>query len=144
MVWWVWLLVGLGLLGFEIVTPGGFFVLFFGCGALAVGALAGAGVLQSAWTQWLTFSILSIASLLLFRGPMLRRLKAHGGLPAEVDSLGGEIAVTTEEIQAGAIGKVEMRGAAWSARNLGSSLLPAGRRCRVEQVQGLMLSVRAE
>ena len=144
MVWWVWLLVGLGLLGFEILTPGGFFVLFFGCGALAVGVLAGSGLLQSAWTQWLTFSILSIASLLLFRGPLLRRFQSQRAGSQPVDSLLGETAVTMEEIGAGAIGKVELRGASWNARNLESATLPRGRRVRVEQVQGLTLSVRSE
>jgi hypothetical protein len=144
MLWWLWVLLGLGLLGLEILTPGGFFVLFFGCGALAVGALVGAGLLQAAWAQWLTFSLLSVVSLLLFRGPLLRRIKEQGGLPPEVDSLVGETAVVMEEIQGGAIGKVELRGAAWSARNLEPSPLARGRRCRVEKVEGLMLSVRAE
>ena len=144
MLWWIWLLVGLGLLGLEILTPGGFFVLFFGCGALLVGALVGLGLLQAAWMQWLTFSALSVVSLLLFRGPLLRALKPKGTLPPDVDSLVGETATALDEIAAGAIGKVELRGASWSARNLDSAPLRRGQRLRVAEVQGLMLSVRAE
>jgi len=34
MVWWLWVLLGLGLLTFEVLTPGGFFALFFGLAAL--------------------------------------------------------------------------------------------------------------
>ena len=144
MLWWLWVLLGLGLLGLEIVTPGGFFVLFFGCGALVVGALTGAGLLHSTWVQWLLFSALSIVSLLLFRGPLLRRFQPQGTGSHLVDSLVGETAVAMEEIGAGAIGKVELRGASWSARNLEAATLPRGRRVRVEQVQGLTLSVRSE
>ena len=29
MTWWMWLIVGLGLFAGELVTPGGFFVIFF-------------------------------------------------------------------------------------------------------------------
>ena len=39
MVWWLWVVVGLGLLAFEMAMPGGFFALFFGVGALLVGGL---------------------------------------------------------------------------------------------------------
>jgi membrane protein implicated in regulation of membrane protease activity len=35
MEWWIWILLGLVLLLGEIVTPGGFYILFFGVGAVA-------------------------------------------------------------------------------------------------------------
>ncbi len=44
MVWWAWVLVGFLLLLGEILTPGGFFILFFGVGALVVGALGALGI----------------------------------------------------------------------------------------------------
>jgi membrane protein implicated in regulation of membrane protease activity len=76
MAWWVWLLVGLGLLGFEMLTPGGFFILFFGLGALVVGTLAGLGLTEPVWLQWLLFSLLSVGSLLLFRRRLLAWLQS--------------------------------------------------------------------
>src|SRR5262245_9659366 len=85
MAWWVWILVGLGLLGFEILTPGGFFVLFFGLGAIVVGALTGLGLTGPAWVQWLLFSLLSVGSLLLFRprlGAVAALLAAVGRVAA--------------------------------------------------------------
>jgi membrane protein implicated in regulation of membrane protease activity len=60
----------------------------------------------------------------------------------EVDTLVGETAVVLEEMAAGAVGKVELRGSAWRAQNVSSSLLESGQRCRVEKVDGLMLQVR--
>ena len=41
MEWWTWILLGLLLLLAEIVTPGGFYIIFFGVGAVVVGVLAG-------------------------------------------------------------------------------------------------------
>ena len=39
MTWWTWLLLGLVLAALELATPGGFFILFFGLGAIVVGIL---------------------------------------------------------------------------------------------------------
>ena len=44
MAWWIWVLGGLVLLLAEVLTPGGFFVVFFGAGAILVGALKAAGL----------------------------------------------------------------------------------------------------
>ncbi len=40
-----------------MLTPGGFYILFFGLAALAVGAVAGVGFILSEWLQWLLFSV---------------------------------------------------------------------------------------
>jgi inner membrane protein len=142
MSWWVWLLVGLGLLGFEMLTPGGFFVLFFGLGALVVGALAGLGLTEPVWLQWLLFSLLSVGSLLIFRRRLLAWLQSPEG--AAVGTLVGDVAILLDDLPPGAVGKAELRGTAWSVRHDGTETLPRGRRCRVERVDGLMLSVRPE
>src|SRR4029453_3579693 len=42
--WWIWVLGGLVLLLGEVLTPGGFFVVFFGAGALLGGARKPLGV----------------------------------------------------------------------------------------------------
>ena len=46
MVWWSWMVLGLALLGAEMTTPGGFYILFFGLSALLVGTLAGLEVVS--------------------------------------------------------------------------------------------------
>ena len=46
MPWWSWMLFGAALLAVEMMLPGSFFVLFFGIGALLVGALSGAGAVS--------------------------------------------------------------------------------------------------
>ena len=97
------MLLGLALLGLEILTPGGFYVLFFGVGALVVGVLAGLGVAGPAWVQWLLFSLVSIVSLALFRERLLRRMSPVEPPPA-IDTLEGEVAVLLEDIPPGSVG----------------------------------------
>lgn len=143
MIWWVWLLLGLALLLGEVLTPGGFYLIFFGAGALLVGALAAAGIVVSPVNQWLLFSAFSIIALALFRRPMLRWLEPHLRGKA-VDQLAGETAVALALLAPGEIGPAELRGAPWRARNLGTEPIPAGARCRVERIDGLLLEVRAE
>jgi inner membrane protein len=139
--WWMWLLLGLILLVAEILTPGGFFVIFFGFGALAVGVLSLFGMSLPLTFEVLIFILLSGASLLLFRKPMLERFKLDTP-KKDIDSLVGEFAVAVAEIPAGGFGKAELRGTNWSARNVGEGPIAAASRIRVEKVDGLTLWVR--
>jgi membrane protein implicated in regulation of membrane protease activity len=143
MLWWHWAVLGLLLAVLELASPGGFFILFFGAGALLVGLLTFLGVGGPLWMQWLLFSVLSVASLLLFRDPLLRRMRAaeHTG---PVDALTSDVATATEDIPPGAIGRAELRGSAWSARNVGATPLLRGQRCAVRRVDGLMLHITGE
>ena len=139
--WWHWLVIGLILVALEMAASGGFYVIFFGIAALAI---AGLHVLDWAgpiWLQLVMFSAISIVSLLFFRGPLLRWMKLDQP-GKDVDTLVGDIAVPLEDIPSGAVGKAELRGTAWSARNVGTTALRAGERCRVERVEGLMLWIR--
>jgi len=143
LLWWHWLVIGLLLVLAELATPGGFFVIFFGVSALVVGALAGFGLAGPVWTQWLLFSVLSVISLVVFRSRLLKAIQRDPQRP-EVDTLVGEIGHVEAPIAAGEIGKIEVRGAAWSARNTTSSTLGRGARCRVLRVDGLMLDIEPE
>ena len=143
LLWWHWLVIGLLLVLAELATPGGFFVIFFGFAALIVGGLAGFGVGGPVWMQLLTFSVLSVLSLVLFRSRMLKSFQQDPQAP-QVDTLIGEIGHLEGAIAPGQIGKIEVRGAAWSARNASSSEIPRGARCRIVRVDGLMLEVEPE
>ncbi|MDZ4731991.1 MAG: NfeD family protein [Nitrospirota bacterium] len=144
MIWWYWMLVGLVLLGVEMATPGGFYILFFGLAALIVGSLTGLGFAQAEWLQWLLFSGLAILSLLVFRGPLLAWIKTQDkGMPT-VDSMMGESAIPIEDLAPGSTGKAELRGTTWTAHNAGPALLKKNQRCKVERVEGLTLWITAE
>jgi membrane protein implicated in regulation of membrane protease activity len=144
MIWWYWMLLGLVLLGIEMVTPGGFYILFFGLAALIVGSLAGLEIAQAEWLQWLLFSGLAVLSLLIFRGPLLAALqKRDKNLPA-VDTLAGESAIPRENLAVSGIGKAELRGTTWTAHNAGPTPLTKGQRCKVERIEGLTIWISAE
>jgi membrane protein implicated in regulation of membrane protease activity len=142
MIWSYWLFMGLVLAGAEMLSPGGFYFLFFGMAALIVGALTGLGIVQTAWLEWLLFSILAVVSLLLFRGPLLRMTNST---PTHaVDTMVGESAVLLDDLPSGHTGKAELRGTTWTTRNEGVSPLAKGQRAIVTKVDGLMLWVRSE
>jgi inner membrane protein len=140
MVWWLWVLVGLGLLVVEMATPGGLFALFFGVGALCVAPLALAGM--PVVLQWLAFTVVSVVLVLTLRARLQERL-AVGGAP-RMDDLVGEEVVLLEDLPAGGTGRAELRGVPWTARAASGIALPAGQRGRVERVGNLVLWIRAE
>jgi inner membrane protein len=143
MAWWNWLLLGLVLVALEMASSGGFYIIFFGVAALIVAALAATGVTGAAWLQWLLFSALSVASLLLFRNPIMRKLNLGAGAP-DIDTLAGETGTALEDMSAGANGRVELRGTTWSARNTGSTPLTRGQRFVVVRAERLTLLVKPE
>jgi inner membrane protein len=140
--WWIWLLVGLLLLLAELVTPGGFYIIFFGIGAIIVGILAGFQAAGPPWFQYILFSLVSVIALWLFREKLLQLTRSA---PSEtVDNLVGETAVSLDDIPVNGIGKAEMRGTSWNVRNIGDQPLTRGQRTRVERIEGLTIFVRAE
>lgn len=138
----MWLALGLALVVAELATPSGFFIIFFGIAALTVGVLSGLELAGTTWVQWSLFSVLSIAYVLVFRG----RLQAKVQIPpsTNVDSLIGVLAIVQERLLPGVVGRVEVRGSMWSARNISDVTLDAGQRARVATVDGLTLTVVPE
>lgn len=140
MLWWHWIAIGLVLAGLELLTPGGFFIIFFGVGALVVGLLSLVGLDGPLWVQWLLFTVLSVGALVLFRKPLLARVRLPDtGTP--VDSLVGEVAMPEADIAPGAVGRAQLRGATWQARNVSATTAVRGERCRVMRVDGLLIDI---
>ena len=142
MPWWGWIVVGAVLLAAELfIIPTDFFLVFLGVAAFAVGLIGFVGVELPQWAQWATFATLAVLSLVFFRG----WLRARWPKTTRVDdTLVGEIATAREPLGVGVSGRIELRGATWSARNAGDVALAPGDRARVERVEGLTLHVRRE
>jgi inner membrane protein len=139
MPWGMWIVLGFGLLAGEALSPGGFFLFFFGLSAVIVGGLVGLGIVDAEQTQWLLFSVISIASLLLLRPQLMNRFREARGGNTGMPDLVGDVAVLTGDLEPGAVGKAELRGTSWSVRSLASARVPSGSRCVVERVEGLTL-----
>jgi membrane protein implicated in regulation of membrane protease activity len=93
--------------------------------------------------QVLLFSLVSIVSLLLFRNRLLRRFQFEPPRPP-IDTIVGETAIAAEDLVPGGVGRVELRGTAWSARNVSAHVVRRGVRCRVVRVDGLTVHVEPE
>jgi inner membrane protein len=141
--WWHWVVLGLILIALELAASGGFYVIFFGVAALAIAFLHLFDIAGPVWVQILLFSLISIAALMLFRKPVLRWLQLDG-IGKDVDSLVGDVAVALDEIPPGEIGRAELRGTVWTARNRATVALRKGQRCTVVDVDRLTIFIEPE
>ena len=135
-----WLVLGLALMAAEIITPG-FVLFFFGLSALTVG-----GVVffirpeQGALWPAILFAVLSVVYLLALRRIFKRSFsgRTENGKQA-FDDFAGQMATVTQAIAENAPGKVEFRGAAWTAA--ADMPIAAGTRVRIERKESLTLFV---
>ena len=141
MPWWGWIVLGTVILISEIIVSTDFYLVFFAASAVIVGLLVLLGVSLPVSAQWLLFAALSIGMLVLFRARLREKIKTR---EQDVDKLEDEIAVATDQLAAGGTGQAEPRGSTWRARNIGELDLEVGDRCRVERVDGLVLSIRKD
>jgi membrane protein implicated in regulation of membrane protease activity len=141
--WWHWLVLGLVLVALELAASGGFYVIFFGIAAIAIGSLRLLDIAGPLWVQVLLFILISVGALMFFRKPMIRWLN-KGDAPGDVDSLVGDTAVALEDMQPGAIGRAELRGTVWTARNRAKVPLAKGQRCTVVSVDRLTIFLEPE
>jgi inner membrane protein len=140
MTWWTWALLGLGLFGAEMLSPGGFYFLFFGVGAMATAGLVLLGLGGPPWLEWALFTVISVACLVPLRSRFVAWASSD---PRTVDSLVGEEALLLDDLGPGGVGKGELRGTTWNVRTAGGQMLRRGERVRVARVDGLTLWVEA-
>ena len=140
----MWFLIGIFLLMLEALTPG-FFLMFFGFGALVVSLVTLAAPIGEAF-EWSIFLVVSVASLLIFRkrlrtlfqGRMAKNENMHDPVVSE-QYIGREVLIL-EEVSKDKPGLAELNGTNWQARTEGP-ILAAGRRARVLRLEGLSLVV---
>ncbi len=142
MPWWGWVLVGVVLLGSELLTDAGFYLAILGVAALLTGLGDAFGIPGPLYVEWAVFGGLSIVLLLGVRRQLYGWVR--GGSAPGYESLIGEIATVSETIEPGALGHARLRGADWTARNVGRSVLTTGHRARIERVDHLVLNLRSE
>ena len=144
MPWWAWLVLGIGLLGVELLLiDAQFYLVFIGLSAAAVGLLGLAGVSLPEWAQWVTFAVLGVVAMVTFRRRVYEMLRGSVGQVDERLTIGDRVLVSAR-LDPGESGRVEYRGSSWTARNAGSGPIEAGREAVIDRVDGLTLFVRAE
>jgi len=136
---WAWWVLGLALLGIEVLAPG-FFLMWFGIAALLIGI----GTLLFEWPwQWqvIGFLVLSVIAVLVGRrfagNPETDTADPHLNLRAS--RLTGRTFVLSEPIVEGA-GRVRIEDTVWQVRGPDA---PAGARVKVTGADGAILTVES-
>ena len=112
MAFYVWLILGVVLLGLELFIPGVILV-FFGIGAVLTALLLFI-FNMSLGLQIFIFLAASILSLVLFRKKFLSKWTKEDK-KIEFDNIIGEKVIVVKTIPKGLTGKVELHGSQWSA-----------------------------
>lgn len=132
-----WVVLALIFFAIEILTPGVFFFACLGVGALG-GGLATALACDAA-VAWVTFAVVSIASVFLLR-PLAVKYLSKGTKKSNVDALIGQKAWVTEAINPPALGMVKIIGEIWRAQ--ATEPITAETWAIVEKVEGTRLIVK--
>ncbi|MFZ5875175.1 MAG: NfeD family protein [Nitrospirota bacterium] len=137
----VWLSLGIVLLLVE-VTTGGFWVGFFGLGAIVAGALVWFGVIASLNAQLAAFVLASVLPLLFFRRSLVQWLNRDKPI-VPIGDAAGQTAVVVSEIRPGTTGRVEFQGSTWDAEALSGERFAPNTRVRIVKQDGTRLFVRS-
>ncbi|HEX8664777.1 MAG TPA: NfeD family protein [Beijerinckiaceae bacterium] len=135
---WTWIVLGLVLMGLELLAPGVFF-LWLGLAAVLTGVLD--AVFDLSWqAAALVFAVLSVASVLIGRA-VTRHPEDEDDSPSALNRRGhaliGRVFPLETPIADGA-GRIRVDDSSW--RVVGPAL-PAGARVRVVRVEGATLVV---
>ena len=137
--WIVWMIIAALLIGAEVLTPG-FFLLWFGIGALAAALLALIGVTSMA-AQVLVFLIVSVVLLIASR-TIFERFLSRPSSPSELktgmDTMIGLVGIVVEPSQ-GTLRQaaVKVYGSVWTAFPIeGEKPLTEGESVAIERVEG--------
>lgn len=141
MSWWGWLIVGIVLVGAELATDAAFYLVFAGAAAICVGILGLAGVGLPVWAQWVAFSTLAIASMVLFRQKCYSLLRGDGGGAEFRHPAVGAVVAVEEDLAPGGRTRVRLQGTEWTAVNVGPDSIPRGVGAVVVDTDGVALEI---
>ncbi len=136
----IWLIVGLVMLVIELISVLLVFI-FFSIGALVTALLASLGVLPNLELQIISFSVLSLLSMVLLR-KHAKQLLEKRGKNSEYTEFVGETAMVIKDILPNTEGKIYYRGAEWKAVSLTEETITAGSKVEIIETQGIVLVVQ--
>ncbi len=142
MAWWGWCILGVALLGVELLAVDAqFFLVFAGLAAVVVGLLGLVGLELPIAGQWLLFAVVAVTAMFTLRRPIYARFmnKPLGNVSSDVD----QRVVVSQELAPGNSCRIEYRGSGWTVLNIGDRPIPSGGAARIDSVDGLTLRVRA-
>lgn len=136
----IWLIIGLVMLFVELISVVLVFV-FFAIGALVTALLAAMGIIPDLQMQLLTFSVVSLGSLIFLR-KYAQRFFNNKDKSQEYNEFVGETAMVIRDIPARGEGKLYYRGAEWKAISLDHTEIIAGSKVLIKKADGIVLIVK--
>jgi membrane protein implicated in regulation of membrane protease activity len=134
-----WLVMAIVLFALEMLTPGMFFFVCFGIGALVASLMVLLGA--PAWVAWAVFFTLSFL-LILLAAPLARRwMKRNPATPVGLDAYGGQTGYVVDTIDP-STGRGQVRlssGAIWLAAS--GQHIPEGSAVVIDRIVGTRLQV---
>jgi membrane protein implicated in regulation of membrane protease activity len=142
MAWWSWCILGVALLGVELLAVDAqFYLVFAGLAAVVVGLLGLVGLELPIAGQWLLFGVLAVAAMFTLRRPIYAKLmnRPFGNVSTDLD----QRVTLTQDLAPGKSCRIEYRGSGWTALNIGDQVIPSGSVARIDSIDGVTLRVRA-
>ena len=142
MPWWRSSILGVVLLGLELLAVDAqFYLVFAGLAAVVVGLLGLVGLELPVAGQWLLFGVLAVAAMFTLRRPIYAKLmnKPFGNVSTDLD----QRVTLTQDLAPGKSCRIEYRGSGWTALNIGEEVILSGSTARIDSIDGVTLRVRA-
>ena len=141
MAWWIWLILGLGLLSLEMFAiDAQFYLIFIGAGAIVVGLIEVVGIDLPPWSQWVLFAVLSLLAMFTIRKQLYE--KTRGRAVGFTATGAGDRIRIDQALAPGDSCRASYRGTEWTAINVGSQVIPSGASAIIDAIDGLKLKVR--
>ena len=140
--WWWWMIAGGALILAEFIVPG-VYICFFGIGAILTGIVVRLFPGLAFTTALFLFAFLSVLFLLICRSFMPRSFRGVVKVDLsdiENDDITDAEAVVTEAVAPDSPGKVEFRGAQWTAR--ADRTIAVGERAKIRERRNLTLYLK--
>lgn len=114
--------------------------IWFAAGALC--ALVAEVLDAPLWLQLTIFVVVSAITLAATR-PLVKKMKSKPSVSTNADSIIGQKALVTEEIDnLAAKGRADVNGMSWSARSEDNTVISAGTEVVIQRIKGVKLIVK--
>jgi len=141
MPWWGWIIIGVLLLGSELMLiDAAFYLVFIGLAAIVTGLVGLLDISLEYWVQWMLFAGLSLAAMVLFRKQLYKKIRGGSGAGYESGPAGETIRLK-QNLDSGDSCRMAYRGTTWTVLNSGVRAMTSDEDVRIHSVDGLILKV---
>jgi membrane protein implicated in regulation of membrane protease activity len=123
----------------ELLTPGGFYLLFIGIAAIITGIIS--PFICTTWIDITLFALILTFCIAILRKPLVASVKKSTP-KSDITEFIGETATTITDIPAGKEGKIELRGTIWNGKNESTIDLSKNAQCTITARDGLLLLLK--